>query len=146
MYAKTGGKNGRHNNVLTDSSNLNIIAISYLAVQIFEHRDQFRAIPNTQRHQVLRFNHLPPSALLCHGALKHGLELTPFGLKISLDDRQLLKVIKGNSEKVSQVVKLIAGRRRMPASIRQGFTRLPDNPDVCPEFTFQLSQHDCVVI
>ena len=44
IYAKTGGKNGRQNNV-TDSSN--IMAISYLAVQIFEHQlgTQFRAIP-----------------------------------------------------------------------------------------------------
>ena len=44
IYAKTGGKNGRHNNV-TDSSN--IMVISYLAVQIFEYQlgTQFRAIP-----------------------------------------------------------------------------------------------------
>lgn len=86
IYAKTGGKNGRHINV-TDSSN--IMAISYLVVQIFEHQlgTQFRAIPNAQRLQVLRFDHLPPSAFLC--ALKHAPELTPFGLKISLDNWQL---------------------------------------------------------
>jgi len=110
IYAKTGGKSGRHNNV-SDSSN--IMAVSYLAVQIFEHQlgTQFRAIPNAQRLQVLRFDHLPPSAFLC--ALKHAPELTPFGLKISLDDWQLFKVIKDNIEKVSQAIKVLAGRQKM---------------------------------
>ena len=111
IYAKTGGKNGRHNNV-TDSSN--IMAVSYLAVQIFEHQlgSQFRAIPNAQRLQVLRFDHLPPAAFLC--ALKHAPELTPFGLKISLDDWQLFKVIKENSAKVSQAIKMLTGRQKIP--------------------------------
>ena len=35
IYAKTGGKNRRHNDV-TDSSN--IMAVSYLAVQVFEYQ------------------------------------------------------------------------------------------------------------
>ena len=35
MYAKSGGKNGKHNNV-TDRSNLS--ALSYLSVQIFEYQ------------------------------------------------------------------------------------------------------------
>jgi hypothetical protein len=81
------------------------MAVSYLAVQIFEHQlgTQFRAIPNTQRLHVLRFDHLPPSAFLC--TLKHAPELTPFGLKISLDDWQLFKAIKDNSGKVLQAIK-----------------------------------------
>ena len=47
LYAKTGGKNGRHNDV-TDSSN--IMAVSYLVVQVFEYQlgTQFRAQPHAQ--------------------------------------------------------------------------------------------------
>ena len=43
IYAKTGGKNGRHNDA-TDSSESNILAISYL---VFECQlgTQFRAPP-----------------------------------------------------------------------------------------------------
>ena len=112
IYAKTGGKSGRHNNV-SDSSNIMAVSESYLAVQIFEHQlgTQFCAIPNAQRLQVLWFDHLLPSAFLC--ALKHAPELTPFGLKISLDDWQLFKVIKDNIEKVSQAIKVLAGRQKM---------------------------------
>ena len=36
-----------------------------------------------------------PAFLLC--SLKHALELTPFGFKISLGDWQLFKVIKDNT-------------------------------------------------
>ena len=54
IYAKTGGKNGRHNNV-TDSSN--VIDVSYLAVQIFEHQlgTQFHAIPKCSLLNDLEF-------------------------------------------------------------------------------------------
>ena len=84
-------------------------------MQIFEHQlgSQFHTIPNAQQFQFLQFDHLPLSAFLC--ALKHALdsELTPFSLKISLDDWQLFKVIKENSENVSQAIKVPAGRWRM---------------------------------
>jgi hypothetical protein len=46
--------------------------------------------------------------------LKHAPELTPFGLKISLDDWQLFKVIKENSAKVSQAIKMLTGRQKIP--------------------------------
>ena len=44
LYSKTGGKNGKHSSV---SESSNISALSYLAVQAFEHMyaQQFRSIP-----------------------------------------------------------------------------------------------------
>jgi hypothetical protein len=111
IYAKTGGKNGRHNDV-TNSSN--IMAVSYLAMQVFEYDQlgtQFRALPHAQPLPVLRFDHLPPSAFL-----KHALEVIPFGLKLSLKDWDLFKVIMDKS-KIVQVVntmKALAGKQKMP--------------------------------
>ena len=90
------------------------MVVSYLAMQIYEHQfgALFCAISNAQRLQVLRFDHISPPAFLC--ALKHAPESTPFGLKISMDDWQLFKVIKDNGEKVSQTIKVLAGRQKMP--------------------------------
>ena len=62
--------------------------------------------------EVLQFDHITPSAFLC--ARKHAPELTPFGLKIYMDDWQLFKVIKDSGEKVSQAIKVLAGRQKMP--------------------------------
>ena len=44
LYSKTGGKNGKHSSV---SESSNISAISYMAVQVFEHMyaRQFRSVP-----------------------------------------------------------------------------------------------------
>jgi hypothetical protein len=110
IYAKTGGKNGRHSDV-TDSSN--IMAISYIAAQVFEHQlgTQFRAMPHSQPLSVLRFDHLPQSAFLC--ALKHAPEVSPTGLKISSDDWKLFKEIKDNGKKVVQALKAFTGKKRL---------------------------------
>ncbi|KAF8814341.1 hypothetical protein BYT27DRAFT_7082428, partial [Phlegmacium glaucopus] len=108
---KTGGKNGRHSDV-TDSSN--IMAVSYIAVQVFEHQlgAQFCATPHAQPLPVLHFNHLPPSAFLC--ALKHAPEMTPSSLKLSLDDWKLFKEIKDNGKKVLEALKALAGKKKTP--------------------------------
>ena len=42
------------------------------------------------------------------------IEVNDEGLKISLGDWQLFKVIKDNSEKVSRAIKVLAGRQKMP--------------------------------
>ena len=91
------------------------MAVSYLAVQVFEYQlgTQFRARPHAQPLPVLRFDHLPPSAFLC--ALKHAPEVTPFGLKISLEDWELFKVIRDNSRVVINAMKILAGKQRMSA-------------------------------
>jgi hypothetical protein len=91
------------------------MAISFLAVQVFEYQlgTQFRALLHAQPIPVLRFDHLPPSSFLC--ALKHSPEVTPFGLKISLEDWELFKVIMDNSKVVLRAMKALAGKQRMPA-------------------------------
>ena len=106
-YSKTGGKNGKHSDV-TDSSN--IMAVSYLVAQVFEHQigSQFRATPHAQPVPTLRFDQLPPSAFLC--ALKHGPEITQNGLKISADNWKLFKKIKDNGPKVLQALKAFKQR------------------------------------
>ena len=90
------------------------MAVSYIAVQVFEYQlgTQFRALPHAQALPVLRFDHLPPSAFLC--ALKHAPEVTPFGLKISLEDWELFKVIKDKSVTVLKAMKALAGKQKMP--------------------------------
>ena len=60
---------------------------------------------------VLRFDHLPPSAFLC--ALKHAPEVTPFSLKVSLEDWELFKVIMDNSKVVLNAMKALAGKQKM---------------------------------
>ena len=93
------------------------MAVSYLAVQVFEYQlgTQFRACPHAQPLPVLRFDHLPPSAFLC--ALKHAPEVTPFGLKISLEDWELFKVItsRDNGKVVLKAMKTLAGKQKMSA-------------------------------
>jgi hypothetical protein len=71
----------------------------------------FRAVPHAQPLPVLRSDHLPPSAFLC--ALKHAPEVTPLGLKISLEDWQSFKVIIDNSKEVLNAMK-VAGKQKMP--------------------------------
>jgi hypothetical protein len=88
------------------------MAVSYLAVQVFEYQlgTQFHARPHAQPLPVLRFDHLPPSAFLC--AHKHAPEVTPFGLKISLEDWELFKVIRDN---ILKAMKTLAGKQKMSA-------------------------------
>ena len=92
------------------------MAVSYLSVQVFENQlgTQFRALPHAQPLPVLRFDHLPPSAFLC--ALKHTPEVTPFGLKISLEDWELFKVIMEKSKTVLSALKALARKKKVPAS------------------------------
>ena len=90
------------------------MAVSYLSVQVFEYQlgTQFRALPHAQPLPVLQFDHLPPSAFLC--ALKRAPEVTPFGLKISLEDWELYKVILDKSKTVLNALKALARKQKMP--------------------------------
>ena len=65
LYAKTGGKNGKHM-AITDSSNIS--AVSNIGVQVFEHMYSglFRAIPEaTALFFTKRFALLQPISFLC---------------------------------------------------------------------------------
>jgi hypothetical protein len=46
-------------------------------------------------------------------ALKHALEVTPFGLKISLEDWGLFKVILDESKTVLNALKALAGKKKV---------------------------------
>ncbi|KAJ3819239.1 hypothetical protein F5880DRAFT_1616648 [Lentinula raphanica] len=64
MYSKTGGKNGKHAAVPSVS---NIAALSYIAIQLFEHMHmgQFRVIPTfTSPFQTKAFALIPHTAFL----------------------------------------------------------------------------------
>ena len=53
-------------------------------------------------------------------ALKHAPEVTPFGLKISLEDWELFKIIKDKSVTVLRAMKALAGKQKMPDSEENG--------------------------
>ena len=109
IYAKTGGKGGRHSWV-TDSSN--IMAVSNIAVQVFEHQfgAQFRDVPHVQTLHVHHFDLIRPSAFLC--ALKHTPEFTQHGLKISTEDWDLFKKVKDNGKQVLLALKSFGTQAR----------------------------------
>ena len=58
----------------------------------------------------LRLSYILSESYICI----HAPELTPFGLKISLDDWKVFKEIKDNGEKVLRVIKMLSGRQKMP--------------------------------
>jgi len=81
IYSKTGGKNGKHAAV-TDASNIS--AVSYLAIQVFEHMHGriFREHPDaTATFQAKQFALLASNSFLCllssiPKTMSTGLELT----------------------------------------------------------------------
>lgn len=88
------------------------MAVSNIAAQVYEHQlgTQFRTTPHAQTLHIPRFDFLPASAFLC--GLTVSPELTPYGLKVSVDDWKLFKQLKDNSKKVIELVKKIAGRQK----------------------------------
>ena len=44
----------------------------------------------------------------------HALEVTPFGLKFSLEDWELFKVIMDNSKTILKAIKALAEKQKMP--------------------------------
>ena len=86
------------------------MGVSHIAAQAFNHNLQFHAIPHAQPLPALCFDHLPPSAFLC--TLKHALEVTPTGLKISPEDWKLFKNLKDKTKRVLKALKALAGRKK----------------------------------
>lgn len=92
---------------VTDSSNIG--AVSYMAVQVFEHWIglQFRAIPQSlQTLQAKRFALVPSNSFLCamHSTPE---ELFNGGLKISQTDSALFKYLTENKLNVFTAIKTL---------------------------------------
>ena len=86
IYSKTGGKNGKHAGV-TDASNIS--AVSYLAVQVFEHMHGriFRDHPDaTATFQTKQFALLSSNAFLC--LLSSTPKTIPMGLELDQKDAE----------------------------------------------------------
>jgi uncharacterized membrane protein len=84
LYSKAGGKDGKHADK-TESSN--ITAVSYLAVQVFQHNvaRQF-SVFTMMPFQTKQFLHLPPHQFLC--LVESTVRITPGSsfVEISLED------------------------------------------------------------
>ena len=94
IYSKTGGKNGKHAGV-TDASNIS--AVSYLAVQVFEHMHGriFRDHPDaTATFQTKQFALLSSNAFLC--LLSSMPKTIPMGLELDQKDaEQFMEMLSG---------------------------------------------------
>ncbi|KAF8880856.1 hypothetical protein BD779DRAFT_1612653 [Infundibulicybe gibba] len=111
--ADAAAKQGGRHSWVSDSSN--IMAISNIAVQLFEHHlgPRFRDVPHAQVFHVQRYDLLPPSTFLC--SLLHTPESTQQGLKLSSDDWEFFKKVTENSRKVLEAVKTCNGRKSQAA-------------------------------
>lgn len=109
MYSKSSGKGSRHS-AISDSSS--ITAVSNIAVQVYEHMigTSFRDTPHAQALRVIRFDFIHSAGFMC--TLKSTPEITNEGLKISVEDWNLFKVIEKNKPDVLQAVKLLMGRQK----------------------------------
>jgi hypothetical protein len=118
IYAKSGGKAGKHSWV-SDSSN--VAAVSNIPVQLFDHilGVQFRAIPGGQTLHVKRFCLLPSSAFLC--TLDVAPSETENGLKISPQDGVLFRNLKDSSAGIQKAVASLASRGKK--------AQVPDDTD-----------------
>ncbi|KAJ7138789.1 hypothetical protein C8R43DRAFT_845311, partial [Mycena crocata] len=96
MYAKGGGKYGKHEPV-TDSAN--IAALSKISVQVFENScgAQFRRVPTaTAVLQTMQFAHILPINFLC--LLAATPKVVPTGLELTLEDsKQFKDLARGES-------------------------------------------------
>lgn len=71
---------------------------------------EFREIPHAQALRIPRFDFIQSTAFLC--ALKAIPTSIPEGIKISVDDWNLYKLLKDNKDKVLQTLKMLAGRKK----------------------------------
>jgi hypothetical protein len=113
VYCKSAGKAGTHGLVPQAS---NIGAVSNIPVQLFEHMlgSQFRTNHTAQQLHVKKYCLLPSSAFLST------LDTAPFaseaGLKISLGDWLLFKVLKDKLVNVIKAVGTLGGRKKKTAA------------------------------
>jgi hypothetical protein len=108
MYAKRGGKNGKHE-AITESSNIS--AVSYMPVQLFEHMydGQFRFITEaTSIFQTKHYMLLPPAAFLC--LLSKELQVNHTGLGITAEDTALFSELQAEQPKFTAAMKLFRER------------------------------------
>ena len=110
LYSKTGGKNGKHESI-TDASN--IAAISYAAIQVFEHMHgrQFRAIPSaTATLQTKQFVILSSYAFIC--LLSSSPKIRPTGLELGQEDAErFLRNLSGEG-KFKEAMRLFRKRKQ----------------------------------
>jgi len=113
FYSKSAAKGSNHNHS-TDSSN--IMAISNIGVQVFEHLlgSQFREIPSAQALHVKRWDFLPPQAFL--SLLVRIPEVIPIGLKISSADMDLFRAIQHNTGALVNALKAFNSRSKTVAT------------------------------
>ncbi|KAK6980928.1 hypothetical protein R3P38DRAFT_3376544 [Favolaschia claudopus] len=97
MYAKGGGKNGKHE-AITDSSNIS--ALSKVSVQIF---DNLHASLQTKQ-----FAHIPPTHFLC--LLSHVPKFTPTGIDLVQADAELFKTLSRGRAQFDNAMVLFAKR------------------------------------
>jgi hypothetical protein len=111
LYSKTGGKNGKHAAV-TDASNIS--AISYMAVQVFEHMHgrQFREHPDaTAMFRTKQFALLASNAFLC---LISTPKTVPNGVELSQQEANQYAQLLSGEKKFNDAMRLM--RKRGQAS------------------------------
>ena len=108
IYSKSAGKAGKHNQV---SNSSNIVAVSNIPIQIFEHflSVQFQAIHSGQVLHVQQFYLLPSSAFLC--TLDSVPTTVESGLKVSQQDWLLFKILKDDSHNIVKEIKSLNGHK-----------------------------------
>jgi hypothetical protein len=109
IYSKTGGKNGKHSSI-TESSNIS--AVSYFALQVFEHMvsQQFRSVP--EKLQYLgskKFTLLPSTAFLCtlDSEPRSAIET---GLRLGTTDYSRFNILTRNISTILAVMKALKSR------------------------------------
>jgi len=103
LYSKTGGKNRKHAAV-TDASNIS--AISYMAVQVFEHMHsrQFREHPDaTATFRTKQFALLASTAFLC---LISTPKTVPTGLELAQQNAQRFVQLSSGEKKFKDAMRL----------------------------------------
>ncbi|KAF8161506.1 hypothetical protein B0H34DRAFT_767051 [Crassisporium funariophilum] len=112
LYSKTGGKNGKHSSV-TESSNIS--AISYLAVQVFEHMyaQQFRSIPAaTAIFQTRQFTQLSAINFLTLLDYKGSSQNQGSNLELSFEDLTRFRTLQKANKQLQAALKLSRKRGR----------------------------------
>ena len=107
FYSKTGGKKSKHSAIIELS---NIAAVSYLAVQLFQHRlgPHFRSVPDaTALFQTKQFLLLSSIQFLCliETKLSPQQSSAPF-IELSTRDIDHYKALKNGQKELTAALKL----------------------------------------
>ena len=107
-----GGKNGKHAAV-ADASNIS--AVSYLAVQVFEHMHGrlFREHPDaTVNFRTKQFAFLASHTFLC--LLSSTPKVVPTGLEVTRQDAEKFMQMSSEENKLRVAIRLCRKRGQMP--------------------------------